>query len=1035
MAQNDALKLRFLGEIAIERGERSLELPQSRKTRALLAYLVLNRRPQRRDRLCSLFWDVADDPRGALRWSLSRLRPLVDGSKRQRLVTDREHVSFDCDGVWVDVLAVRDQAKALASNASTKALKAMAELFRGEFLEGLELPDFDEFQAWCIAEREQSRRLRVELLTEIVERLSADRGAALPYAKALVQTDPLNETAHASLVGLLLAEGRGKEARQQYETGLRLLKEAGVASPAKLNQAWRTPRSAESAVTEPVLLPEPVPAEPRGALPIVGRRTELTTLDHAVQNTRQIRGARVLLFSGEPGIGKTRLLSEAMAIARQNGATVLEGSAFEAEASRPYGPWIDALRKLSPITVGATIGADLASLVPELSPGSASPKTRDQMFGAVVELIAARAHSSGLVVLVLDDMQWCDDASAELLHYAIRSNRHRPLLVLLAARAGEMPDNTSMVRVLRSLRRDNIVEQITIDRLSEKDTLELARQIDPRLEHLRGLADTSGNPLFVLELARSGADRPADAFSQNLVDLVRDRVERLRPPAPEVLRWGAVLGSTFTAGAIAELCGVDPDALMRALEVLERHDLIHETTAKDSAGASYRFMHDLVRNIVYTDISEPRRRIMHGRVASFLSALQEHNESITPDVVQHAALANDAALAARACVAAGRRCLRLFANLQAETFAKRGVLFSNQLLEPEQVKLLIELEQVAVAARRPAELEAEAGRIEQLAERALDYGCMSHARLAFHISSYLRWEGGDWSVAERDTLRAELISRTADGRERLVALAEAARCLTMLERDLGRASSLLLEASQLSERIGVEAVAVPMAEGMIHEHEGRYPHAIRLFCHALELARRDRDRENEFRALEHLVMVRIDQEEYAEAALSADELIVIGGKLREGSEAPFARVLRLLGGYALGSVDDSALEQALAELRAFDAKHRLAFALTRAAAVDLKRGRLDPAERRGAEALRMAEILKRPSEVALARSILGQVMLARKRSDETREHAEAIAGLDSRSLSSQAQAAVSAFTAKKHLRNDGASNGNRGRRKVVRATP
>src|SRR5262249_2968087 len=155
-----------------------------------------------------------------------------------------------------------------------------------------------------------------------------------------------------------------------YETGLRLLKEAGVESPAKLNQAWRTRKSAESEVTEPVLIPAPVLSEPRGAPPIVGRRTELTNLENAVQNTRQMRRARVLLFSGEPGIGKTRLLSEAMAIARQNGATVLEGSAFEAEASRPYGPWIDALRKLSPITVGATIGADLASLVPELSPGS-----------------------------------------------------------------------------------------------------------------------------------------------------------------------------------------------------------------------------------------------------------------------------------------------------------------------------------------------------------------------------------------------------------------------------------------------------------------------------------------------------------------------------------------------------------------------------------------------------------------------------------------------------------------------------------------
>src|SRR5262245_61077463 len=142
MARNDALALRFLGEIALERGGQRLPLPQSKKTRALLAYLVLNQRSQRRDRLCSLFWDIADDPRGALRWSLSRLRPLVDSPQRQRLVTDRDHVSFDCDGVWVDTHVVREQLRTPGQTPNLKALESVADLFRGNFLEGLELPDF-----------------------------------------------------------------------------------------------------------------------------------------------------------------------------------------------------------------------------------------------------------------------------------------------------------------------------------------------------------------------------------------------------------------------------------------------------------------------------------------------------------------------------------------------------------------------------------------------------------------------------------------------------------------------------------------------------------------------------------------------------------------------------------------------------------------------------------------------------------------------------------------------------------------------------
>jgi DNA-binding SARP family transcriptional activator len=253
MAQSDTLKLRFLGEIHVERGERRLPLPQSKKTRALLAYIALAKRPERRDRLCSLFWDVADDPRGALRWSLSRLRPLVDTPRRQRLLTDREHVSFDPAGVWIDLHEVRHQAANLDDQTPVSKLQAALNLFRGDFLEGLELPDFDEFQAWCMAEREQCRLTRARMLTLMVQGLKDDPDAALPYGRTLVHIDPLNEHAHATLVRLLLAVGRGREARRQYESGLRLLRDAGITQTPLLQQAWQPAKAVEQAPPEPLV--------------------------------------------------------------------------------------------------------------------------------------------------------------------------------------------------------------------------------------------------------------------------------------------------------------------------------------------------------------------------------------------------------------------------------------------------------------------------------------------------------------------------------------------------------------------------------------------------------------------------------------------------------------------------------------------------------------------------------------------------------------------------------------------------------------
>src|SRR5436190_23886430 len=103
---NAALTIRVLGEFEVLKGETPQDFPQSRKTRALLAYLILTGRRHRRERLCDLLWDLPDDPRASLRWSLSRLRSLVDEPGHERIVADREFVFFDAKGATVDLLEI-----------------------------------------------------------------------------------------------------------------------------------------------------------------------------------------------------------------------------------------------------------------------------------------------------------------------------------------------------------------------------------------------------------------------------------------------------------------------------------------------------------------------------------------------------------------------------------------------------------------------------------------------------------------------------------------------------------------------------------------------------------------------------------------------------------------------------------------------------------------------------------------------------------------------------------------------------------------
>jgi pimeloyl-ACP methyl ester carboxylesterase/DNA-binding SARP family transcriptional activator len=169
-----------------------------------------------------MFWNVPDDPRAALRWSLTRLRPLLDECDRRRIIADRENVRLDLTRANVDILSLRNATRQGINFISTDALRQAVDVLDGEFLEGLDLPDCQEFQSWCTAEREDSRRLRVRLLTTLIARLEEAPADALPYARKLSLLDPANEAAQALLVRVR-AIGCIGEAEEQYRRGKRQL--------------------------------------------------------------------------------------------------------------------------------------------------------------------------------------------------------------------------------------------------------------------------------------------------------------------------------------------------------------------------------------------------------------------------------------------------------------------------------------------------------------------------------------------------------------------------------------------------------------------------------------------------------------------------------------------------------------------------------------------------------------------------------------------------------------------------------------------
>jgi tetratricopeptide (TPR) repeat protein len=715
----------------------------------------------------------------------------------------------------------------------------------------------------------------------------------------------------------------------------------------------------------------------------MGRDEEVRRLADALSRVEQARHAEVILMRGEPGIGKSRMLEHASRYARESGAEVIEASAHESETIRPFALWIDALRGLE------DRGAEQVFGLREV-------ENRDRLFEGLSRFVADRAGARPLV-LVLDDIQWCDESSAAALHYVLRMNRQRPLLGVLAARDGELQDNSPLQQALRGLRRLGMLHEWELRPLPATAIAALIAARSPAADSERLSRECGGNPLLAIELARA---EQQGAEPGPLEQLVRERLAQFGVDGAEVLHWAAVLRPRIEVSMLQALTEQSADDIAAMLEHAERQGILSST------GSGLRFSHELIARAVYTGISPVRRRIMHRRIAERMAEDTALDLDHASDLARHAMQSGDPALAARAMVSAGRLSLRFFANDEAVSLARKGLQLAEQLPAAERVCLGIDLHGILFAAAPLDDWEDGARRYVALAEQALDHGALAHARRAYDMAAYVRWEHGQWDGAREQSLQSERVARGGSDKDQIVGMAITAKCLAMLERDLPHADAMLMEAQGLAARKRIRHHAIPAGLGMLRFYENRLDEAEELLKEARTLCKSAGDRIDEYQANEYLVMIDIQRGSFTEAKARCEELLEIGGKLRAGSEGPFACALYGLCMYALD--DDSApLEKALAELRIADAKHRLAYVLTRAALLDYERERIDAALTHAGEALTYAELLERRTETMMAHAVLGLGHQAAGHRAKAKAHFAKVTGLEAEGVAEWARGMTS----------------------------
>ena len=289
-----SVDVRLLGPMAINRDGMALALPASRKVRALIGYLSLAPHPVTRSKLCELLWDVPNDPRGELRWCLSKARSILDEPDRRRVQTRGDTIALDLAGCSVDVIEIARATQQGLHTFAPERLRQLLALFAGDFLDGMEIERSAQFNGWLIAERRRFRGCHTALLEHLAKVVPADE--ALEYLEKWLQLAPFDQRVHETMLGALGRSGRIREGEEHLATTVKLFEAEGL-DTRPLRTAWQAARAEAGGSTAP---------QPRSIQPVIASAISLPCAESVVAPGPARRASvAVMPFVERAGAGST----------------------------------------------------------------------------------------------------------------------------------------------------------------------------------------------------------------------------------------------------------------------------------------------------------------------------------------------------------------------------------------------------------------------------------------------------------------------------------------------------------------------------------------------------------------------------------------------------------------------------------------------------------------------------------------------------------------------------------------------------------